>query len=206
MYKEIKRLFIRRQKFNRNHFNINLINTKIMTTLDNNKVDFEDKLVGLQNNMMNFALTLTSNKEEAKDLIQETTLRALDNKEKYYENVNFKGWVFTIMHNIFVNNYRRVVRSQTMIDQTDNLYHLNMPQDSGFDTPDGAYTVAEITRVINNFSNDYKVPFSMHVSGYKYEEIAQELSLPIGTVKSRIFFARKRLQEMLKDYKYIDRE
>ncbi|MFT3994526.1 MAG: RNA polymerase sigma factor [Dysgonomonas sp.] len=177
-----------------------------MTTLDNNKVDFEDKLVGLQNNMMNFALTLTSNKEEAKDLIQETTLRALDNKEKYYENVNFKGWVFTIMHNIFVNNYRRVVRSQTMIDQTDNLYHLNMPQDSGFDTPDGAYTVAEITRVINNFSNDYKVPFSMHVSGYKYEEIAQELSLPIGTVKSRIFFARKRLQEMLKDYKYIDRE
>lgn len=174
-------------------------------TLDNNH-KFEDKLIDLQNNMMNFALTLTSNREEAKDLLQETTLRALDNKEKYYENVNFKGWVFTIMHNIFVNNYRRVVRSQTMIDQTENLYHLNMPQNSGFDTPEGAYTVAEIVKVINSFSDEYKVPFSMHVSGFKYEEIAQQLKLPIGTVKSRIFFARKRLQELLSDYKYQDRE
>jgi RNA polymerase sigma-70 factor (ECF subfamily) len=177
----------------------------MMATLESNKV-FEDKLIDLQNNMMNFALTLTSNREEAKDLLQETTLRALDNKEKYYENVNFKGWVFTIMHNIFVNNYRRVVRSQTMIDQTENLYHLNMPQDSGFDSPEGAYTVSEIVRVISSFSDEYRLPFSMHVSGFKYEEIAQQLGLPIGTVKSRIFFARKRLQELLADYKYQDRE
>ena len=176
------------------------------TSDNNNNTGFESKLVDLQNNMMNFALTLTSNREEAKDLLQETTLRALDNKEKYYENVNFKGWVFTIMHNIFVNNYRRVVRSQTMIDQTENLYHLNMPQDSGFDTPEGAYTVSEIQKVINGFADEYKTPFTMHVSGYKYEEIAQKLSLPIGTVKSRIFFARKRLQELLIDYKFQDRE
>jgi len=167
---------------------------------------FENKLVDLQNNMYNFAMTLTSNREEAQDLLQETMLRALNNQEKYYENVNFKGWVFTIMHNIFVNNYRRAVRSQTIIDQTDNLYHLNMPQDSGFDSPEGAYTMAEINKVINSFSDDYKVPFNMHVSGYKYEEIAKTLGLPIGTIKSRIFFARKRLQELLKDYKFQDRE
>lgn len=180
-------------------------NTTSRSALDSNKM-FESKLIELQANMMNFALTLTANREEAKDLIQETTLRALDNQEKYYENVNFKGWVFTIMHNIFVNNYRRMVRSQTMIDQTDNLYHLNMPQDSGFDSPEGAYTVSEINRVMNSFADEYKVPFQMHVQGFKYEEIAQELGLPIGTVKSRIFFARKRLQELLKDYKYIDRK
>lgn len=176
-----------------------------MATQDKNAA-FEDKLIGLQNNMMNFALTLTSNREEAKDLLQETTLRVLNNKEKYYENVNFKGWVFTIMHNIFVNNYRRIVRSQTMVDQTENLYHLNMPQDSGFDSPEGAYTLSEITKVIESFSDEYKVPFSMHVSGFKYEEISQQLMLPIGTVKSRIFFARKRLQDLLKDYKFQDRE
>lgn len=98
------------------------------------------------------------------------------------------------------------MRTQTMIDQTENLYHLNMPQDSGFDTPEGAYTISEINKAINSFSDEYKVPFSLHVSGYKYEEIAQRLVLPIGTVKSRIFFARKRLQEVLKDYKYHDRE
>ncbi|MDD3788297.1 MAG: RNA polymerase sigma factor [Petrimonas sp.] len=163
---------------------------------------FENRLLGLQDNMLNFALTLTANREEAKDLMQETTLRVLDNKEKYYENVNFKGWVFTIMHNIFVNNYRKVVRSQTIIDKTENLYHLNLPQDSGFNTPDSAYTIKEINKAINSFTNEYKVPFSMHVAGYKYEEIAQHLGLPIGTVKSRIFFARKRLQEMLKDFRF----
>lgn len=163
---------------------------------------FESNLLGLQDNMLNFALTLTSNREEAKDLMQETTLRVLDNKEKYYENVNFKGWVFTIMHNIFVNNYRKIVRSQTIIDKTENLYHLNLPQDSGFDTPDAAYSIKEINKAINSFTDEYKMPFSMHVSGYKYEEIAQHLGLPIGTVKSRIFFARKRLQAMLKDFRH----
>ena len=96
---------------------------------------FENNLLSLQDNMLNFALSLTTDREAAKDLLQETTLRVLDNKEKYYENVNFKGWVFTIMHNIFVNNYRKIVRSQTIIDRTENLYHLNLPQDSGFDTP-----------------------------------------------------------------------
>jgi RNA polymerase sigma-70 factor (ECF subfamily) len=169
--------------------------------LNENANSFESKLLDLQSNMLNFALTLTSNRDEAKDLLQETTLKVLGNKDKYYENVNFKGWVFTIMHNIFVNNYRRIVRTQTIIDQTDNLYHLNLPQDSGFDTPDGAYTIAEITNAIGSFTEEYKVPFSMHIAGYKYEEIANTLNVPIGTVKSRIFFARKRLQEKLKDFK-----
>lgn len=177
-----------------------------MKTGEKEKKGFETKLMDLQNNMLNFALTLTMNREDAKDLLQETTLRALDNQEKYYENVNFKGWVFTIMHNIFVNNYRRIVRTQTIVDQTENLYHLNLPQDSGFDTPEGAYTITEISKAINSFTDEYKVPFSMHVSGYKYEEIAQTLNLPIGTVKSRIFFARKKLQTILKDYKYQDRD
>ncbi|MDR2948296.1 MAG: RNA polymerase sigma factor [Prevotella sp.] len=169
--------------------------------METKKKVLEQNLVGLQSNMLNFALSLTTNKEEAKDLAQETTLKALSNFDKYYDNVNFKGWVFTIMHNIFVNNYRRAVRSQTVIDQTENLYLLNLSQDSGFDTPDGAYTYSEITNVLDDFADEYKVPFTMHVSGYKYEEIAQEMKLPLGTVKSRIFFARKRLQEILKDYK-----
>lgn len=163
---------------------------------------FEQSLLGLQNNMMNFALSLTTNMEAAEDLLQETSLRVLNNRDKYYENVNFKGWVFTIMHNLFVNNYRKIVRQQTVFDNTENLYHLNLPQDSGFDTPDGAFTVKEINKAINSFTNEYKVPFSMHVSGYKYKEIALHLGLPIGTVKSRIYFARQRLQEMLKEFRH----
>ena len=166
------------------------------------KNTFENQLLGLQDNMFNFALTLTADREAARDLLQETTLRVLDNKEKYYENTNFKGWVFTIMHNIFVNNYRRVVRSQTIFDCTKNWYHLDVPHDSGLDTPMGAYSICEINKAINSFADDYKVPFSMHVSGYKYEEIAEHLRLPIGTIKSRIFFTRKKLQSLLKDFKF----
>jgi len=162
---------------------------------------FENDLLGIQENLLHFAYTLTADKEDARDLLQDTTLKVLDNQEKYVENVNFKGWVFTIMRNIFINNYRKIVRNQTVVDQTDDLYHLNLPQDSGFETPDGAYTLQEINKAIASFSNEYRIPFSMHVSGYKYNEIAEKMNLPLGTVKSRIFFARKQLQAILKDYK-----
>lgn len=162
---------------------------------------FQTKLLGLQNNLLNFAYILTSNRDDAYDLLQDTTLKALDNEEKYVDNVNFKGWVFTIMRNIFINNYRKGVRSATIIDRTEDLYHLNLPQDSGFDTPEESIAEKDITSAINSFSDDYRVPFSMHVAGYKYSEIAEQLDLPLGTIKSRIFFARKRLQLILKDYR-----
>lgn len=163
--------------------------------------DFETKLIGLQSNLLNFAYLLTSNKDDAYDLLQDTTLKVLDNEDKYVANTNFKGWVFTIMRNIFINNYRKSARAATIIDQTDDLYHLNLPQESGFETPQGSVAVKEITAAINSFSDDYRIPFSMHVAGYKYNEIAEKMNLPLGTVKSRIFFARQRLQETLRDYK-----
>lgn len=162
---------------------------------------FQINLMALQANLLNFAYMLTSNRDDAYDLLQDTTLKALDNEEKYAENTNFKGWVFTIMRNIFINNYRKVVRSATVIDQTEDLYHLNLPQDSGFETPEGSVAAKEITDAINAFSDDYRIPFSMHVAGYKYNEIAEKMNLPLGTVKSRIFFARQRLQQTLKDYR-----
>ena len=166
-----------------------------------NSKNFESKLVALQSNLLNFAYQLTSNRDDAYDLLQDTTLKALDNEDKYVDNVNFKGWVFTIMRNIFINNYRKGVRSATVIDQTEDLYHLNLPQESGLDTPDGSVAAKEITAAIDSFSDEFRIPFSMHVAGYKYNEIAEHMGLPLGTVKSRIFFARQRLQEMLKDYK-----
>lgn len=163
--------------------------------------NFQAKLIDLQSNLLNFAYLLTSNRDDAYDLLQDTTLKALDNEDKYVDNVNFKGWVFTIMRNIFINNYRKVVRSATIIDQTEDLYHLNLPQDSGLDTPEGSMAANEITAAINTFSDDYRIPFSMHVAGYKYNEIAEKMGLPLGTVKSRIFFARQKLQVMLSDYR-----
>ena len=169
--------------------------------MQENKKTLEHDLVKLQPNMLNFAMNLTADKEAAKDLTQETTLKVLSNFDKFYQNTNFKAWTFTIMRNLFVNNYRKALRSQTITDQTDNLYLLNLSQDSGLDTPEGYYTYNEIVKVLNGFPKEHREPFVMHCQGYKYEEIANKQHLPIGTIKSRIFFARKRLQEILKDYR-----
>ncbi|MBD5280188.1 MAG: sigma-70 family RNA polymerase sigma factor [Bacteroides sp.] len=164
-------------------------------------VTFKQRLLGLQGNLLNFAYQLTTSKETAQDLVQDTTLKVLDNESKYVDNVNFKGWVFTIMRNIFINNYRRQVRSATVIDKSEDLYHLNLSQESGFSTPEGSFAAKEISSAIQEFSEDYRIPFTMYVQGYKYSEIAEHMGLPLGTVKSRIFFARKRLQNVLKDYR-----
>jgi RNA polymerase sigma-70 factor (ECF subfamily) len=162
---------------------------------------FQSNLMKLQSNLLNFAFLLTANREDALDLLQDTTLKALDNEEKFAENTNFKGWVFTIMRNIFINNYRRAGRAATVVDTTENLFHLNLSQDSGLTSPEGAFTEGEINAAINAFPDEYRVPFSMHITGYKYNEIAEHMNLPLGTVKSRIFFARKKLQERFSDYR-----
>ena len=165
-----------------------------------NTYSFRKDLLAVQEELLRFAYKLTANREEANDLLQETSLKALDNEDKYQPDTNFKGWMYTIMRNIFINNYRKIVREQTFVDQTDNLYHLNMPQESGFANTESAYDLKEMHRIVNSLPRDYKVPFSMHVSGFKYREIAECLGLPLGTVKSRIFFTRQKLQEELKDF------
>ena len=165
-----------------------------------NTYSFRKDLISVQEELLRFAYKLTADKEEANDLLQETSLKALDNEDKYMPDTNFKGWMYTIMRNIFINNYRRIVREQTFVDQTDNLYHLNLPQNSGFASTEGTYDLKEMHRIVNSLPRDYKVPCSMHVSGFKYREIADRLGLPLGTVKSRIFFTRQRLQQELKDF------
>lgn len=167
----------------------------------NAKNTFKSSLLGMQGNLLSFALKLTLNRDEAHDLVQDTTLKALKNEEKFVDNANFKGWMFTIMRNIFINNYRKSSRENTIVDSSDDLYRLNLTQDSGLETPDGAFAISEISSIIAGFPDDFRKPFSMHIAGYKYEEIAERLQIPLGTVKSRIFFTRKRLREILKDYR-----
>lgn len=163
--------------------------------------EFQNKLMSLQSNLLNFAYMLTSNRDNAYDLLQDTTLKALDNESKYVDNTNFKGWVFTIMRNIFINNYRKTSRENTMVDATVELYHITNATDSSQSTPDGAHTCNEISALIASFPADYREPFNMHIAGYKYEEIAEKLGMPLGTVKARIFNTRKKLRELLKDYR-----
>ncbi len=162
-------------------------------------VEFNYKLLGLQKNLKYFAYTLTSNYEDAQDLVQETFLKALTNREKFTANTNLKAWTFTIMKNTFINNYRQNVRNNTILDKTDDLYYLNLTKESNLGRPDTDYSLKEINKTIDKISPEQRLPFEMYNQGYKYKEIAEKLDLSIGTVKSRIFFTRKKLMEALRD-------
>ena len=162
---------------------------------------FTQNLLSLQTELRNFAFKLTADYEDANDLLQETTLKALDNEAKYTEETNFKGWMYTIMRNLFINNYRKTLRDQTYVDKTDNQFYLNSGVDVEADSMEGAYDAKEMRRIVNALPKEYRIPFTMYVAGFKYREIAERLRLPLGTVKSRIFFTRQRLQEALKDFR-----
>ena len=161
---------------------------------------FQEKLVNLQENMMSFALSLTSNYEEAEDLTQETSLKALDNQDKFVGDTNFKGWVLTIMKHLFINNYRRMARQHVQFDDSVDLYNLPLESRSDSGSPEHFLYLQQIDNQIDRLNDDLKTPFSMHITGFKYSEIAEVLGLPLGTVKSRIFFARNQLQKQLKDF------
>ena len=163
-------------------------------------IEFNYQLTNLSGNLERFALSLTSNSEDAKDLLQETFAKAITYRDKFEDNTNLKAWTFTIMKNTFINNYRRAIKANTTFDNTDDLYYLNLNKETTFETPDSEFSVKEIQKSIDELDNDFKMPFLMHTQGYKYKEIADTLNLKIGTVKSRIFFTRKKLMEKLKGY------
>jgi len=163
-------------------------------------LEFNYKLMGLQKNLSYFAYTLTSNYEDAQDLVQETYLKALTNRDKFTDDTNLKAWTFTIMKNTFINNYRQSVRNNTMLDKTDDLYFINISNESNIGLPDSALAVKEIQNEISNIDQDQRKAFEMYNNGYKYKEIAEQLNLSIGTVKSRIFFTRKKLMDRISSH------
>jgi RNA polymerase sigma-70 factor (ECF subfamily) len=164
------------------------------------QLQFNTALLGLQDKLLYYALSLTSDHEKAQDLLQETFLKALTYRDKFTQNTNFKAWIYTIMKNTFINNYRRNVKAKNTFDGTNNDFHLKISKDKSYPSPESDYSSKEITKCINALEDEYKVPFNMFLDGYKYKEIAEQLELPLGTVKSRIFFTRKKLEKTLKDY------
>lgn len=163
-------------------------------------IEFNYKLTSMQSYLLYFAKKLTMNEEDANDLVQETNYKALLFRDKYVHHTNFKAWLFTIMKNIFINNYRRSKKAKTFIDTTDNLHYIHQRIDSFPVSPDSELQEKEIRKVVDALDYEQRIPFEMHTQGYKYKEIADELDISIGTVKSRIFFGRKKLMERLEGY------
>src|SRR6478736_5274282 len=148
------------------------------------------------------ALKFTHNHNDANDLIQDTILKALRNRTKIKTGTNIKAWLYIIMKNTFISNYHKVDKRNTLVDPIDEGYNFNVSSTISFN--EGAANIAgkEISRAIANLDKTFRVPFMMHYEGFKYNEIADYLNIPMGTVKNRIHVARKQLMAELKEYKY----
>jgi len=162
--------------------------------------EFNNKLMSLESSLSYFALSLTKDVESAKDLVQDTYLKAIQYKDKYTSDNNIKAWLFTILRNTYLNQVTRLSYRNTINDESEDEYIIKntLPH---METAESIINTADISSAINSLDEDYRVPFQMFIDGYKYKEIAEEINLPIGTVKSRIFFARKILMENLQDFK-----
>ena len=160
-------------------------------------IDFNQLLLNNTEFLKPFAITLTRDNETAKDLLQETMFRALANKEKYNAGTNIKAWLYTIMRNIFINNYRRKSKQNTIFDSTPNDFLLDYNQVIISNKAEGALGLKDIQAAIHHLPHIFRNPFMLYFEGYKYHEIAEMLKEPLGTIKSRIHFARKLLKEQL---------
>ena len=162
------------------------------------KNDFTKELISMEKNLERYAYSLTLDTNDAKDLVQDTYLKAFTYIEQFEDNTNLKAWAFTIMRNTFINNYRRKVKQNTAFDGTTNLFLINSKPDQM--TPEVSFSHSEINGKIDQLEPEFRIPFQMHTSGYKYKEIADKLNINIGTVKSRIYSSRQKLMAALKDY------
>ncbi|MFO7656189.1 MAG: RNA polymerase sigma factor [Bacteroidales bacterium] len=159
--------------------------------------EFNYNLTSLQDSLFRFANSLTTDKDKSKDLVQETYLKALQYYDTFVYGSDLRNWIFTIMKNIFINNYRRMVCRKTHLDASKRGYFLNFSTVSMADSPESVYLSKEIVKLIEKLDEDDKKPFIMHHEGFKYKEIAETLNLSLGTVKSRIFYTRKKLIKQL---------
>lgn len=163
--------------------------------------EFNTAVINVYQSLKPIAFKLTRDSEEANDLLQETLLKAISNRDKFADGTNLKAWLYTIMKNTFITNYHRVVKRKTFIDTTDNLHFINSSHHTTENGAGSSLTMDEIHAAIRDLSYEYKTPFLMHYKGYKYFEIADILNIPIGTVKNRIHIARKELKSKLRSYR-----
>ena len=168
------------------------LNVTIMTTQQ-----FEQDFNSVSTYLMGFAMKLTKDKHQAKDLFQETAFNAFKNKEKFQTDTNLKAWLSTIMKNSFISKLRKKKRSNELIDNTEEDMFINSGKESVLNEGETTVEFEELEAIINSLSDTLRLPFLLYYQGFQYDEIGEELNLPIGTIKSRIYYARKELKHKI---------
>jgi len=147
-----------------------------------------------------FAMKFTGNRSDADDLVQDTIMRALSFADLYKEGTNLRAWLYTIMKNTFINNFRKETKCKKIMDSVGNLSSCHLADCASTNQGENKFIHDDITIALRNLDTTYSGPFIKHCDGYKYQEIADELNIPMGTVKTRIHVAKQILQNSLKMY------
>jgi RNA polymerase sigma factor (sigma-70 family) len=153
--------------------------------------EFNSLVLNHSKELKPFAISLTRDHETANDLYQETLFKAFAYRENYEQGTNIKAWLYTIMRNIFINDYRRNTRKKAVLD----AIKYSQPQYAA--ASEVSMRLKEIQTAIHNLPSILKTACLLYLEGYKYHEIAFALNEPLGTIKSRIHFAKKQLQKQL---------
>lgn len=161
-------------------------------------INITEELTKNKTSLLRYALKLTKDQTAAHDLMQETAYRAIKYQDRCQSNTNVKGWLMTIMRNLFINDYRKKKRRKTLQDGSANHFLINASHESVLNDGEMNAEYRDLMQIIEKLETYLRIPFLLSYQGYKYEEIAEQLNVPLGTVKSRIFMARKRIQKAIK--------
>jgi len=164
------------------------------------KIEFNTMVMQQAGSLKMYALHFTHDADDANDLVQDTLLKAITYYNKFKEGTNLKGWLYTIMKNTFINNYRRFIKISSFVTKSDEISSANLVFSSTKNQGESKFVMDDIKSALTKLPDEYYVPFSMYFEGFKYHEIADHLEIPIGTVKTRIHVARKLLKKSLKPY------
>lgn len=175
---------------------------------DKQKQDiFDNEFMPHINAMYNFAYRLTLDRDDAKDLLQDTYLKAFRFITSFQQGTNAKAWLFRILKNSFINDYRKKTKEPNKVDYQEVESYYNSEDVDRQITPDLRVEALkdmigdEISNALNSLDVDFRTVIILcDLEGFKYEEMAKILDIPIGTVRSRLHRARNLLKEKLSEY------
>jgi RNA polymerase sigma-70 factor (ECF subfamily) len=169
------------------------------------KTQFNKLVIAEAKSLSKYALHFTRDTDDANDLVQDTMLKAISSADKFQEGTNLKGWLFTILKNTYINNYKKMVKKNQMVTQSDEVHSHHLMYSATKNSGESKFVMDDLNRALTQLPQEYESPFTMYFEGYKYHEIADQLVIPIGTVKTRMFVARKILKKNLRPYDQSER-
>lgn len=167
-----------------------------------NRMEFNNLVIQHSISLKSYARNFTKDQEDANDLVQDTVVKAITYFKNFRDGTNLKGWLYTIMKNTFINNYRRLTKTNSFITQEEDIFPSNLLVSAHLNAGENKFVMEDINKALSTLSDEYYTPFTMYFEGYKYNEIAEHLQIPIGTVKTRIHVARKVMKKSLSAYKF----